>query len=126
MTRKPGRTAPRLEQRLSLGAVVVGLLHAVDDSVLNRQPGVPVEHGEPLRELVTEVAPTPLLLIAAGSIPGEIPVNQVYARAAGNPVELWTLPDVAHTNAIDEVATEYERRVVDHLDAALLREENRS
>lgn len=77
--------------------------------------------GEPLRELVAQVAPTPLLLIAAGSIPGEIPVNQIYAEAAGEPVELWTLPDVAHTRARAEVAAEYERRVIEHLDTTLLR-----
>jgi len=76
--------------------------------------------GQPLRELVAQVAPTPLLLIAAGSIPGEIPVNQVYAEAAGEPIELWTLPHVTHINAITQVADEYERRVVDQLDTALL------
>jgi uncharacterized protein len=77
--------------------------------------------GEPLRELVAHVAPTPLLMIATGSIPGEIPVNQVYAEAAGEPAELWTLPDVAHTRAIAQVAAEYERRVIEHLDTTLLR-----
>ncbi|CUR54792.1 membrane hypothetical protein [metagenome] len=81
--------------------------------------------GEPLRDLVAQVAPTPLLLIAAGSIPGEIRVNQVYAEAAGQPVQLWILPDVAHTSAIAQVAREYERRVIEHLDAALLKGRNR-
>ena len=74
----------------------------------------------PLRDLVAQVAPTPLLLIAAGSIPSEIPLNQTYAKAAGSPVELWTLPEVAHINAINEVPADYERRVIEHLDAALL------
>ena len=82
--------------------------------------------GEPLRDLVAQVAPTPLLLIAAGSIPGEIRVNRAYVEAAGDPVELWALPDVAHTNAIDQVASEYERRVVEYLDTALLKGRNRS
>lgn len=34
-------TVPVLEKRLFLGAVVIGLVHAVDDAVLNREPGVP-------------------------------------------------------------------------------------
>lgn len=71
--------------------------------------------GEPLRELVAQVAPTPLFLIAAGSIPGEIPANQVYAQASDGPVELWILPEVSHTNAVGEVSADYERRVIEHL-----------
>jgi uncharacterized protein len=76
--------------------------------------------GDPLRDLVGQVAPTPLLLIAAGSIAGEIPANEVYAEAAGQSVQLWTLPKVAHTNGIGEVTAQYERRVIAHLDNALL------
>ena len=40
MTTASGPTVPPLEKRLLLGAVAVGLLHAVDDAVLNRQTGV--------------------------------------------------------------------------------------
>ena len=74
----------------------------------------------PLRELAAEVSPTSLLLIAAGSMPMEIPANERYAAAANEPVELWRLPEVAHTHAIDEVPGEYERRVIDQLDSVLL------
>jgi dienelactone hydrolase len=76
--------------------------------------------GPPLEELVSQVSPTPLLLVAAGSLPGEIRVNTIYARAAREPVDLWTLPDARHTRAIRDQAAEYERRVVGHFDAALL------
>ena len=75
---------------------------------------------KPLTELAAEVSPTALLLIAAGSIPMELLANERYAAAAHEPVELWRLPEVAHTNAIDEVAGEYERRVIDQLDTVLL------
>jgi hypothetical protein len=37
-----GAGVPALERRLFLGSVTVGLLHPVDDAVVNRQPGVPV------------------------------------------------------------------------------------
>lgn len=76
--------------------------------------------GPRLVDLVEEVSPTPLLLVAAGSIPGEIAVNEGYAAAAEEPVELWSLPDAAHTAAIRDEAAAYERRVVGHFDAALL------
>jgi hypothetical protein len=77
--------------------------------------------GEPLKDLVSRVAPTPLLLIAAGQgIPQERDLNRIYAEAAGEPVELWDLPDVSHTAAIRERPQEYERRVIGFLDQALL------
>jgi dienelactone hydrolase len=74
----------------------------------------------PLRDLAAEVSPTSLLLIAAGSMPMEIVANQRYAAAAHEPVELWELPEVTHTKAIEEVGDEYERRILDQLDSVLL------
>lgn len=76
--------------------------------------------GEPLAELVARVAPTPLLLVAAGSMPMEVSMNRIYADAANEPVELWTLPHVNHTAAVREEAAAYEAKVVQHLEAALL------
>lgn len=75
--------------------------------------------GEPLADLVAQAAPTPILLVASGSLAGELDANRRYA-AAGPSTTLWELPDVTHTNAIDEVASDYERRVLGHLDATLL------
>jgi hypothetical protein len=77
--------------------------------------------GEPLKDLVSRVAPTPLLLIAGGQgIPQERDLNRIYAEAAREPVELWDLPDVSHTAAIRERPRDYERRVVGFFDEALL------
>jgi fermentation-respiration switch protein FrsA (DUF1100 family) len=76
--------------------------------------------GPPLKELAAQVSPTPLLLVAAGSLPAEREFNAIYADVADEPVELWDLPDVTHTLAISEVADEYERRVIGLFDRALL------
>ena len=76
--------------------------------------------GEPLEELVADVAPTPLLLIAAGNALNEREFNRLYAEAAREPVELWEVPDAHHTAAVHEKPKEYERRVVRFLDRALL------
>jgi len=76
--------------------------------------------GEPLEELAARVSPTPLLLVAAGSIPQEIPVNTLYAQAAEEPVELWTLPGARHTRAIHDHAEDYEQRIIGHFDRSLL------
>ena len=77
--------------------------------------------GQPLKDAVARISPTPLLLIATGgSLPGERDFNRIYAEAAREPVELWELPDVNHTAAIRERPSEYERRVVGFFDEALL------
>jgi dienelactone hydrolase len=75
--------------------------------------------GPPLVEVVADAAPTPILLVASGSLPGELAANERYA-AAGASTVLWRLPRVTHTKAIHEVPAEYERRVLEHLDSVLL------
>ncbi len=76
--------------------------------------------GKPLKDLVPEISPTPLLLIATGgSLPAELDLNRVYAEVAREPFEHWELPEVDHTAAIRERPAEYERRVVDVFDEAL-------
>lgn len=76
--------------------------------------------GRPLRELAAQVSPTPLLFVATGGLPVEIPMSRIYADAAREPVELWVLPGAGHTTAIRDEAAAYERRVVGHFDDALL------
>ncbi len=77
--------------------------------------------AKPLKEQVARVSPTPLLLISTGgNLPVELGFNRIYAGAAHEPYELWELPDVNHTAAIRERPNEYERRVIDLFDAALL------
>jgi uncharacterized protein len=74
----------------------------------------------PLEDAVADVAPAPLLLVAAGvGARGELRFNRVYAEAAREPVELWELPQGRHTAAIRERSREYERRVVGLFDEAL-------
>ncbi len=69
--------------------------------------------------LIAEAAPTPILLIVAGSLRGELVANARYAEA-GPSATLWRLPAVSHTKGIVEVADQYERRVVEHFDVAFL------
>jgi uncharacterized protein len=76
--------------------------------------------GKPLEDLVARIAPTPLLLIAGGRGQFEREFNLIYAKAARDPVELWDLPDVNHTKAINERPAQYEQRVVGFFDRALL------
>jgi hypothetical protein len=57
------------------------------------------------------------LLIAAG--PVERSWGELYQRAAGERMQLWSLPHAAHTAALGQYPREYERRVVVFFDAHL-------
>jgi fermentation-respiration switch protein FrsA (DUF1100 family) len=73
--------------------------------------------GPVLEDMMKRIE-SPLLLVSAG--PPEKLFGEAYDRAAGDrPVDLWYLPDVAHTAAIREAAPEYERRVTAFFDGAL-------
>jgi hypothetical protein len=75
-----------------------------------------------LLEFVPDIAPRPVLLIAGGGFPNEIPASRVYRDAGGPSVELWELPDTGHTAGLRKHPAAYERRVTAFLDRALLRE----
>jgi uncharacterized protein len=75
--------------------------------------------GPPLEDVMPRIK-APTLLISAGE-DVEQQFNVIYDQAASGPVEHWNLPSAQHTRAIRQQAAEYERRVVAHFDAALLR-----
>jgi fermentation-respiration switch protein FrsA (DUF1100 family) len=76
---------------------------------------------ESLFDLVPRIAPRPLLFINApdGGNATEV-LTPEYARIAGPDASLWTVPKAPHIKAIETVPAEYERRVVDFFDEALL------
>jgi pimeloyl-ACP methyl ester carboxylesterase len=69
--------------------------------------------------LMPEIAPRPVLLIAAGDLEEEVLTNRRYRAAGGPGVELWTVPGVGHTAGLRERPAEYERRVIGFLERAL-------
>jgi pimeloyl-ACP methyl ester carboxylesterase len=73
-----------------------------------------------LFEYIPDIAPRPVLLIAGGGFPAEIPASRMYREAGGSSVELWELPDTGHTAGLRKHPVAYERRVTDFLDRALL------
>jgi fermentation-respiration switch protein FrsA (DUF1100 family) len=74
---------------------------------------------ERLDHLVSRIAPRPLMLIAAGT--GVEPeLMQIYFDAASEPKTLWNIPESHHIKGLIAVPDEYERRVVEFFDAALL------
>jgi fermentation-respiration switch protein FrsA (DUF1100 family) len=80
-------------------------------------------HGPPppTVDRIGRIAPRPVFLIYA--VPGqggEATRQPRYFAAAGEPKQLWRVPGAGHTGGIDAQPEEYERRVVDFFDRALL------
>lgn len=74
-----------------------------------------------LVDLVPHIAPRPLLLIAAGTDGAEeIEFNRIYYAAAGEPKQLWELPDSTHIRGLDTHPEEYQDKVLTLFDRALL------
>jgi alpha-beta hydrolase superfamily lysophospholipase len=71
-----------------------------------------------LKRLTPEID-APVLLIAAPNSPQGEKLNRVYARAGGENVALWEIPEARHMGGYDARPQEYERRVVGFFDGAL-------
>jgi alpha-beta hydrolase superfamily lysophospholipase len=72
-----------------------------------------------LLEFIPRIAPRPVLLVAGGGQPAEIPTAHMYRRAGGANVDLWELPDTGHTAGLRKHPAEYERRTIAFLDRSL-------
>jgi pimeloyl-ACP methyl ester carboxylesterase len=74
----------------------------------------------PLHQAVSNMSPTPLLLIAAA---GEMATSQAYFDAAGEPKTLWVRDEPGHQiDALFDEPEEYEKRVISFFDQALLQD----
>ena len=80
-----------------------------------------------IEERIGLIAPRPVFLIYA--VPGigeeDIRQPQFYA-AAGEPKQIWRVPGADHTGGLEAQPVEYERRVIEFLDRALLTSPERS
>ena len=76
---------------------------------------------EPLsiKSAVAQIAPRPLLLISAGQEYEEHRVRYFY-NAASEPKSLWGIPEATHIDGLSKRPEEYEEKVVEFFDAALL------
>jgi fermentation-respiration switch protein FrsA (DUF1100 family) len=76
-----------------------------------------------LKSLVGRIAPRSVFLIYAlhGTGGEEKQLNPKYYDAAGEPKQIWEIPEASHTGGIDARPQEYERRVIAFFDRALLR-----
>jgi fermentation-respiration switch protein FrsA (DUF1100 family) len=76
-----------------------------------------------LEQLAAQIAPRPVFFIYAGEgQSAEIALTPAYHAAAGEPKTLWEIPEAEHTGGIDARPQEYEDRVIEFFDEALLGE----
>jgi dienelactone hydrolase len=74
-----------------------------------------------LKDLVARIAPTPVFFIyGEHGQDGERNLNPQYFTAAHAPKQIWEVPDSGHVGGITAHPHEYERRVVQFFDRALL------
>jgi uncharacterized protein len=73
-----------------------------------------------LKELMPRIAPRPVFLIFSTNGQGGEQLSSDYHAAAGEPKELWEIPDAGHIGGITAHPEEYERRVVGFFDRTLL------
>jgi fermentation-respiration switch protein FrsA (DUF1100 family) len=70
--------------------------------------------------LMSRTPPRPVLLIQAETGQGGEELASLYAAAAGGTAELWRVPGSTHVGGLDAAPDEYEQRVIDFFDRALL------
>ena len=73
-----------------------------------------------LTALVGRIGPRPVLLIQAEVGVGGEQLNPLYASAIGPTAELWRVPGSSHVGGLDAQPEEYQRRVINFFDRALL------
>lgn len=87
------------------------LTYAVTDLLTAASP------PRPLRDVLAGLADGQRVLLVAGAGEGE--QAAWYAEAAPDRVEVWDVPDVEHTRALDEHPDDWQARVVGFLEDAL-------
>jgi uncharacterized protein len=73
-----------------------------------------------LADLVSRIAPRPLLLVYAGNGGGGEELNPDYYRAASAPKTIWKIAEAGHVGGFQARPREYEQRVIRFFDRALL------
>jgi hypothetical protein len=68
--------------------------------------------------VMPDIAPRPVLLVAGGGFPAEIPASRRYRDAGGPNVQLWD-PGCRPHGELRKHPAEYERRTIRFLDKAL-------
>jgi fermentation-respiration switch protein FrsA (DUF1100 family) len=80
-------------------------------------------HAPPpnLKDVVDRISPRAVFLIYAKGGQGGEELSQDFYESAGEPKEVWEVPEGGHVGGLDARPGEYERRVIAFFDEALLK-----
>lgn len=71
------------------------------------------------KELIPQIAPRPLTLVAGGATPYEADFNRGYEPYLGENGALWVIENAGHVGGLGTVPEAYTTRMIDFFDAAL-------
>jgi len=91
----------------------------VDGRGVSLWTGVPIPAGIP--ENIRAISPRPILFIDTGEAEGRNTVRYFY-EIAGEPKELWEIPETFHGGQFQARPLEYEEKMITFFDEALLKE----
>jgi hypothetical protein len=103
------------------GGVAGSLQRAIDQMTYGFTDVLtPASPPRPLVDAVTQASGTRFLLVTAGAVPDETLAAGALQQAAPTRVEVWDVPDAAHTRGLETAPQQWERTVVGFLDTTLL------
>ena len=73
----------------------------------------------PIKELVADISPRPILFVSAGQGTEQF-MNRQFYEHAGSTAQLWELPETEHTGGIFTYPDEYRERMISFFNAHLL------
>jgi pimeloyl-ACP methyl ester carboxylesterase len=104
---------PLLPQYLPMGFMIPNIW--MTDRFIELMSGVP---GTPMKQLVTEIAPRPILFISTGQDDEQF-INRRLYQLAGPTAQLWELPDTIHAGGLSAHPEEYTQRILYFFDTNL-------
>jgi dienelactone hydrolase len=120
-----GAGARSIRENLEKPRTLGGLQELAVSAVLTAGTALFSNHMPPpnLKHLSARIAPRSVFFIYAlhGTGGEEKQLNPKYYAAAGEPKQIWEIPEASHTGGITARPAEYERRVIAFFDDALLK-----
>ena len=120
-----GAGARSIRENLEKPRTLGGLQELAVSAVLTAGTALFSNHVPPpnLKHLSARIAPRSVFFIYAlhGTGGEEKQLNPKYYAAAGEPKQIWEIPEASHTGGITARPAEYERRVIAFFDDALLK-----
>jgi pimeloyl-ACP methyl ester carboxylesterase len=96
---------------------IMYLVAWLDGRLVSLWTGIPIPPGVP--EVLGEIPPRPILFIDTGQGYGRLLIRHYFA-IAGEPKELWEIPEASHGGQFKARPEEYEEMMIAFFNAALL------